>query len=131
MRGELLLRFPYTNGKLIPGDAVLQRPLGSFLKPIVLHQHLHQLNLQLGVVLHDILHKHVSLMSGNTVTPSESGTDTHLNVVAPVLFRHAFLRKKWIPANAVQWKKRRKHAITDENKQNFGSQVHHYILIVL
>lgn len=59
----------------------------------------------------------ILLMEGNTVTQSESGTHTHLNMVAPVLFRHAFLWKKWIWGNAVQGKKRGGKAITDEQAQ--------------
>lgn len=58
MSWEVLLRFPNPAGKLVPGDAVLQGPLGGLLKPRVLDQHLHQLDLQLGVVLHHVLHTH-------------------------------------------------------------------------
>lgn len=47
-------------------------------------------------------------MGGNTVTQAESGTYTHLNMVAPVLLRHAFLPKKRIRGNVVQGEKKKR-----------------------
>lgn len=64
-------------------------------------------------------------MQGSTATQFKSGTYTHLNVVAPVLFRHAFLRKKMDTRKCSSGENRKKNTIADENKHNFESQVHH------
>lgn len=98
VRWGILLRLPNPAGKLLPGDAVLQRPPGGFLEPRVLHQHLHQLTLQLAVIFHDELHKHICCCQGRpdarqSTGGGGSGRDTHLHMVTPVLLCHAFLQR--------------------------------------